>query len=128
MMKALKWSLRNLVKCGAGAPFYSCLAARMSQTPLVSGMVLGGVVISALGAASTKFLEEKNPSVKSLGRDFIIGAVMVAMIIQLLPESSTSVIEFALNLVPLTLFAKQQAEVVEAVSDDIEVKVGVPKF
>jgi hypothetical protein len=53
---------------------------------------------------------------------------MVAMIIQLLPESSTSVIEFALNLVPLTLFAKQQAEVVEAVSDDVEVKVGVPKF
>jgi hypothetical protein len=100
----------------------------MSQTPLVSGMILGGVVISALGAASTKFLEEKNPSVKSLGRDFIVGAVMVAMIIQLLPESSTSAIEFLLNLVPLTLFINKKTEVVEAASDDVEVKVGVPKF
>ena len=127
-MMIFKWSLRNFLKRGGGGAFYSCLAARMSQTPLVSGMVLGGVVISALGAASTKFLEEKNPSVKSLGRDFIIGAVMVAMIIQLLPESSTSVIEFALNLVPLTLFANKKTEVVEAVSDDVEVKVGVPKF
>ena len=100
----------------------------MSQTPLVSGMILGGVVISALGAASTKFLEEKNPSAKSLGRDFIIGAVMVAMIIQLLPESSTSVIEFVLKLVPLTLFAKGQTEIVESRGDELEVKVGVPRF
>jgi hypothetical protein len=53
---------------------------------------------------------------------------MVAMIIQLLPESSTSVIELVLNLVPLTLFANKKTEVVEAVSDDVEVKVGVPKF
>ncbi len=127
-MKFFKWSLRNFLKRGGCSVFYSCLAARMSQTPLVSGMILGGVVISALGAASTKFLEEKNPSVKSLGRDFIVGAVMVAMIIQLLPESSTSAIEFLLNLVPLTLFVNKKTEVVEAASDDVEVKVGVPKF
>jgi hypothetical protein len=95
-------------------------------------MVLGGVVISALGAASTKFIEEKNPSGKTLARDFIVGAVMVAMIIQLLPESSESVIKFVLGMVPLTLFTQGQkviADAVAVVADEAEeVKVGVPRF
>ena len=99
----------------------------MSQAPLATGMVLGGVVISALGAASTQFVEEKAPSMKSLGRDFIIGAVMVAMIIQLLPESSTNVIQVILGLIPLSLFSSvQKGRVVD--TDEMEVKVGVPKF
>jgi len=89
-------------------------------------MVLGGVVISAIGAASTKFVEEKNPSVKTLGRDFIIGAVMVAMIIQLLPESSSSLIQFLLGLAPLTLFNNVPKGVIEV--EEMEVKVGVPRF
>ena len=108
----------------------------MSQTPLVTGIVLGGVVISAIGAASSQFIEEKAPTVKSLSRDFIIGAVMVAMIMQLLPESSTSVIQFVLSLAPLSLFA-QSSKVVEAITEVVaapapveeeEVRVGVPKF
>ena len=111
----------------------------MSQTPLVSGIVIGGVVISTLGAASTHFIDEKMPTMKTLSRDFIIGAVMVAMIMQLLPESSTSVVQFLLGLVPLTLFAEGQkvvetiteivvAEPTATISDEMEVKVGVPKF
>lgn len=100
----------------------------MSQTPLVTGMVLGGVIISSLGAASTQFIEEKAPTVKSMGRDFIIGAVMVAMIIQLLPESSSSIIEFIMGLIPLALFVKEKTGVVDLVSDEMEVKVGVPRF
>jgi hypothetical protein len=100
----------------------------MSQTPLVTGMILGGVVISALGAASTHFVEEKKPTVKSLGRDFIIGSIMVAMIMQLLPESTTSIVEFLVALAPLTLFtAGKTTESVE-VKEEMEVKVGVPKF
>jgi hypothetical protein len=99
----------------------------MSQTPLVTGMILGGVVISALGAASTHFVEEKKPTVKSLGRDFIIGSIMVAMIMQLLPESTTSIVEFLVALAPLTLFTPSKAEVVE-IKEEMEVKVGVPKF
>ena len=100
----------------------------MSQTPLVTGMILGGVVISAVGAASTYFAEGKNPAVKSVGRDFVIGSVMVLMIMQLLPESSTSVVDFFMGLIPLTLF---QAPVVAAVTEaveEMEVKVGVPQF
>ena len=106
----------------------------MSQTPLVTGIVLGGVVISAIGAASSQFIEEKQPTVKSLSRDFIIGAVMVAMIMQLLPESSSSVVEFVLSMAPLSLFAKSNAvvetitELVAAPAEQEEVRVGVPKF
>jgi hypothetical protein len=99
----------------------------MSQTPLVTGMILGGVVISALGAASTHFVEEKKPSVKSLCRDFIIGSIMVAMIMQLLPESTTSIVEFVVALAPLTLFTPSKTEPVE-IKEEMEVKVGVPKF
>jgi len=96
----------------------------MSYPPLATGMIIGGVVISAIGAASTKFVEQKAPTTKTLGRDFIIGAVMVAMIIQLLPESSSSLIQFLLGLAPLTLFKSVQ-QVVEV---EEEVKVGVPRF
>jgi len=87
----------------------------MSQTPLVTGMILGGVVISALGAASSQFVENKNPTMKTISRDFIIGGVMVLMIMQLLPESSTTIIEFLLTLVPLTLFTASKPEVEEVV-------------
>lgn len=102
----------------------------MSQTPLVTGMILGGVVISALGAASSQFVENKNPTIKTISRDFIIGGVMVLMIMQLLPESSTTIIEFLLTLVPLTLFTASKPEVEEVVKivEEVEVKVGVPKF
>ncbi|NBV77655.1 hypothetical protein EBR66_05840 [bacterium] len=98
----------------------------MSQTPLVTGMILGGVVISALGAASTHFMEEKMPTVKSLSRDFIIGAIMVTMIMQLLPESSTTIVQYIMGLVPLTLFASGNP-VIE-LKEEMEVKVGVPNF
>lgn len=104
----------------------------MSQPPLLTGMILGGVIISAIGAASSKFVEEKVPSTKSMARDFIIGAIMVAMIIQLLPESSESVIKFVIGMVPLTLFTEGQKVIAEAVTvaaeEAEEVKVGVPRF
>ena len=96
------------------------------STPLVPGMVLGGFVIAVLGAVSTVYLEEKNPSVKSVARDFIIGAVMLACILQLLPESSTSLIETVMASIPLSLPLSALQTV--AVQDDMEVKVGVPNF
>jgi hypothetical protein len=109
----------------------------MSNTtaPLLTGMALGGAVIAAIGAGSTMYVEEKKPSAKSLSRDFIIGAVMVAMIMQLLPESTTSVIQYLLALAPLSLFKSAPAAIAESVaaatassSEDMEVKVGVPRF
>ena len=127
MVKLSKWILKNSREMMR--LFFLPDAQKMSQTPLVAGMVLGGVVISSLGAASTQFIEEKKPTAKSLGRDFIIGAIMVAMIMQLLPESSSSVVEFIMGLVPLALFTGDKTGVVEAASNnEVEVKVGVPQF
>jgi hypothetical protein len=97
----------------------------MSSSTLFTGMLLGGGIISCIGAASTYYLEEKAPSAKSLTRDFIIGAAMIAMILQLLPESSEYLIQYTLNLLPLTMLKTIQTGNVES---DVEVKLGVPKF
>ena len=97
----------------------------MSSSTLFTGMLLGGGIISCIGAASTYYLEEKAPSAKSLTRDFIIGAAMIAMILQLLPESSEYLIQYAVNLLPLTMLKTIQTGNVES---DVEVKLGVPKF
>lgn len=94
------------------------------MSALVPGMIIGGVVISSVGAGSTYFLEEKNPTFKSVGRDFIIGAIMVMMILQLLPESSTFLIQYMISLVPLSFLNKVQI----GGEPDMEVKVGVPRF
>jgi hypothetical protein len=88
-------------------------------------MFLGGVIISCIGAASTYYLEEKAPSAKSLTRDFIIGAAMLAMILQLLPESSEYLIQYVLSLLPLSMLKTIQTRNVES---DVEVKLGVPNF
>ena len=91
---------------------------------LVPGMVLGGVIIASLGAGTTYYLEEKDPSFKTIARDFIIGAIMMMMILQLLPESAEFMVSSVLTLIPLSLFAKAPA-----VEEDLmEVKVGVPNF
>jgi len=97
----------------------------MSTSPLVPGMIIGGIVISCLGAGSTYLLEEKKPSIKSVGRDFIIGAIMVMMILQLLPESSTYLIEYVLSLIPLSLASTAK---IGGGETEVEVKVGVPRF
>ena len=103
----------------------------MSQTSyLWAGVALGGVVISAMGSASTVFVEKKNPSVKSVIRDFLIGAALVGFIIQLLPESSSSLFTMLFSLIPTgaTMSNMIGSTSSSSSSDDQEVKVGVPKF
>lgn len=105
----------------------------MSAQLLIPAMILGGVVISSLGAGTMYFLEEVKPSVKTVARDFIIGAVMMLMIVQLLPESSEYMITTIMALVPLSasVSALTTPEVQQKGGEDtgeMEVKVGVPNF
>ena len=101
----------------------------MSAQLLIPAMVLGGVVISSLGAGTMYFLEENQPSVKTVARDFIIGALMMMMILQLLPESSEYMLSIVMSLVPLSMFAKAEAQAGGAGAEpEMEVKVGVPNF
>ena len=102
----------------------------MSSHLLVPAMILGGVVISSLGASTMYFLEERDPSVKTVSRDFIIGAIMMLMILQLLPESSEYMIGIVMSLAPLSIFSSTSSGQTGGGGGDseMEVKVGVPNF
>jgi len=86
----------------------------------VIGILFGGILISTLGAISTYNLENKKPTTKSLIRDFLIGSILFVLVMQLLPESSTSLINMLTSFVPTS--------VIPTSMDDIEIQVGVPKF
>jgi len=86
------------------------------------GMLLGGIVLSIIGSGSAFLLEKKAPTAKGVVRDFLIGAVMVAFIMQLLPESAGSLIGSIMAWAPLSAVS------LAPTIDDMEVQVGVPKF
>lgn len=88
------------------------------------GIVFGGVLISAFGALSTYTFENKEPTIKTIARDFIIGSVMFLFIMYLLPESSNSIITYLLALIPTSVVLDNAISAM----DDLEVQVGVPKF
>ena len=88
---------------------------------LLIGIIFGGSLIASLGALSTYSLENKQPTKKSIMRDFIIGSILFVFIMQLLPDSSQSVILFLTNLIPTSI-----PQVTEF--NDLEIEVGIRKF
>jgi hypothetical protein len=86
------------------------------------GVLFGGGLISGLGALSTYTIEKKEPTIKSLSRDFIIGSVLFVLIMQLLPESSSSLLGYLTSFLTFTTMTSTPA------IDDIEIQVGIPKF
>ena len=84
------------------------------------GILFGGSLITSLGAVSTYSVEKKSPSIKSVSRDFIIGSLLFVMIMQLLPESSLSIIKYITSFIPSQLALPK--------SDELELNVGIPKF
>lgn len=83
------------------------------------GIFIGGSLISALGAISTYNLENKKPTTKSISRDFIIGSVLFLLIMQLLPESSSSIINYIVSFIS---FGSSSP------ADDLDIQVGLPMF
>lgn len=90
----------------------------------LAGILLGGTLISIVGAVSTQYAEKKKPSAKSIVRDFLIGAVLVALVFQLLPESSTQMMTGLQSMIP----SMSGGFLSNVEIDDLEVKVGVPRF
>lgn len=88
------------------------------------GILLGGTVISSLGAVSTYNIEEKTPTIKSVSRDFIIGSILFCFILYLLPDSTNSVLSYIISLIALT----KTISPISQVEDTIEIEVGIPKF
>jgi RsiW-degrading membrane proteinase PrsW (M82 family) len=93
----------------------------MSQ--LVVGILFGGALISSLGAISNYSLEKKQPTMKSVARDFIIGSVLFLLIMQLLPESSASLLSYITSF-SFTSAIPSMGSAVE----DLDIQVGLPQF
>jgi hypothetical protein len=107
--------------------------------PFLLGAVLGGTTLTLLSAVGTFALEKQQPTVKTLSRDFILGAILFLMIMQLLPESTGNLVSYVVSFISIpAIFSMAKnvvpeivpevKEVLEAITDEIEVKVGVPRF
>ena len=92
------------------------------------GTVLGGSLIATLGSISTISIEKKQPTIKSISRDFIIGAILFMFIMYLLPESTTNLINTITSLFTLSIMKSASGTSGGSISDDLEIQVGVPKF
>ena len=100
-----------------------------------AGAFVGGTVLSSVSASGMWLLEGKKPTLKTVGRDFILGAILFFVLLQLVPESTMALLTGLIAFMPsgaATATATQIAEtantLVEAISDEVEVKVGVPRF
>ena len=93
----------------------------MSQ--LVVGILFGGALISSLGAISNYSLEKKQPTMKSVARDFIIGSVLFLLIMQLLPESSASLLSYITSLSFVSAIPSMGSAV-----EDLDIQVGLPQL
>lgn len=54
------------------------------------GIVAGGLFVSALGGVAEYVREKEIPSPKGMVRDFLIGAILVIFLLQIMPDSVTS--------------------------------------
>lgn len=110
-------------------------AATISNGPsYLAGALLGGTTMSVLSAAGAIALEQKKPTPKTMARDFILGAILLIFILQLLPESTGKLIAYVTSFIalPAAISTGSLSSITEAVTsaatDDVEVKVGVPRF
>ena len=62
------------------------------NTTYIYGMLLGGTVVAALGGAAEYMKEKEMPSYKSVVRDFLVGAILVLFLLQIVPDSMSSLV------------------------------------
>lgn len=74
---------------------------RMDSSQIM-GIVAGGVLISALGGVAEYMREKEMPSYKGLLRDFLIGAVLVVFLLQIMPESMSSMFSYFPSIKSIT--------------------------
>jgi len=115
-----------------------------AQPPVWIAPLLGGITLSMMSAASSYYVEKQPPKAKALVRDFILGAILVLCITQILPESVSKSVAMLLSLGSLfntkNLLVSSQSAVETIVvpkvfvpdftgtTEDIDVRVGVPRF
>lgn len=101
---------------------------------LLPGLVAGGTLIALLGGAYQYSTEKRFPSPKSLMRDFLLGAIMVSFLFQIIPESMAQMMSGLAASLPalpaLSLFATSSgaSDVSGGGGFDPELQIGMPKF
>jgi len=124
----------------------------MSETPSMSmwiGPVLGGVALSIVSTVGNYVVEKKAPQLKAVVRDFILGAILMLLITQILPESTNRLVASILTITTVGTHMIQAggATLLESDADsttsnlptilvaaapssteEYEVRVGVPRF
>ena len=90
----------------------------------------GAVTLASVSAAIMWFAENKMPTVKTVGRDLILGAILFFLLLQLLPESTMSLLTAILAAFTLenTIIGTSPTAIPLGTGDDIELRVGVPTF
>lgn len=106
------------------------------MTTLLPGLAFGGIIIASLGGVSEYLREKRLPSPKGIVRDFLIGAVMVAFLYQILPESMNDLMgSFSGMTLPLLgSLASWKGSAVGAAGTksgggfDPDLQIGMPRF
>lgn len=97
----------------------------------LTGMILGGSLISILGSLGEYMRESAWPKPKAVARDFIIGAILVIFLLQILPESMTNLLSFVPSLNGLREKLPSLSELAggaASVADGPELQVGPVRF
>lgn len=99
------------------------------NTPLLVSVFLGGIIISLLGTAQTMYVQKEPFQAKGAFRDFFIGAILVTLLYQLVPESVSSFGSFLtdMKLPNLSMMSGGGAKV-NMLNPDFELQTGVPRF
>ncbi len=65
----------------------------MDSSQLI-GIIAGGLLIATLGGAAEYMREKEMPNYKGIIRDFLIGAVLVVFLLQIMPESMANIFSY----------------------------------
>jgi hypothetical protein len=94
------------------------------------GGAFSAVILSITSATIMWFVEKKIPTIKTVGRDLILGAILFFLLLQLLPESTMSLVTSILAVVATTdsINSVVTSNPVAAAVEDVELRLGVPSF
>ena len=90
---------------------------------------MGGVTLAIVSAIVMWVAESKVPNGKTIGRDVVLGIALFFLLLQLLPESTLMLVTALMSI--LTFRGASLTETVNSIVpslDEMEVRVGVPKF
>lgn len=103
-----------------------------TSTPLFLTVLLGGLILSALGTAQTIYFQKEPFQMKGAIRDFCIGAIMVTFLYQMIPDSVVSIGTFLSGFkmpeLPKMSGGSPASVMMVGSETDFDLQTGVPRF